>query len=94
MKKKIMLAWNIRRLDDESFVPATQRIMLKIVGFQLAIWATLRPLIAVWVRCNNEDKKKYAKNVRFPSGKQLHNFFMKIYARLICTLRIDLKGTL
>ena len=27
--------WNIRRLVDESFVPATQRIILKIVGFQL-----------------------------------------------------------
>ena len=27
-------AWNIRRLVDESFVPATQRIILKIVGFQ------------------------------------------------------------
>ena len=26
--------WNIRRLIDESFVPATQRIILKIVGFQ------------------------------------------------------------
>ena len=25
--------WNIRRLVDESFVPATQRIMLKNVGF-------------------------------------------------------------
>ena len=25
-------------------------------GKQLAIWATLRPLITVWVRCNNEDK--------------------------------------
>ena len=24
---------------------------------QLAIWATLGPLISVWVRCNNEDKK-------------------------------------
>ena len=28
-------AWNIRRLVDESFVPATQRIILKIVGFLL-----------------------------------------------------------
>ena len=27
-------AWNIRRLVDESFVPATKRIILKIVGFQ------------------------------------------------------------
>ena len=27
--------WNIRRLVDESFVPATQRIILKIVGFQV-----------------------------------------------------------
>ena len=26
-------AWNIRRLVDESFVPSTQRIILKIVGF-------------------------------------------------------------
>ena len=26
--------WNIRRLVDESFVPATQRIILKIVEFQ------------------------------------------------------------
>ena len=26
-------AWNIRRLVDESFVPLTQRIILKIVGF-------------------------------------------------------------
>ena len=25
--------WNIRRLVDESFVPATQCIILKIVGF-------------------------------------------------------------
>ena len=25
--------WNIRRLVDESFVPANQRIILKIVGF-------------------------------------------------------------
>ena len=25
--------WNIRRLVDESFVPATQRIILKIVEF-------------------------------------------------------------
>ena len=30
MKKN---AWNIRRLVDDSFVPATQRIILKIVGF-------------------------------------------------------------
>ena len=29
--------WNIRRLVDESFVPVTQRILLKIVGFQDAI---------------------------------------------------------
>ena len=28
--------WNIRRLVDESFVPATQRIILKIVGFMIA----------------------------------------------------------
>ena len=28
-------AWNIRRLVDESFVPATQRIILKIVGFYI-----------------------------------------------------------
>ena len=27
-------AWNIRRLVDKSFVPASQRIILKIVGFQ------------------------------------------------------------
>ena len=26
-------AWKIRRLVDDSFVPATQRIILKIVGF-------------------------------------------------------------
>ena len=26
-------AWNIRRLVDELFVPSTQRIKLKIVGF-------------------------------------------------------------
>ena len=26
-------AWNIRRLVDESFVPSTQRIILKIFGF-------------------------------------------------------------
>ena len=25
--------WNIRCLVDESFIPATQRIILKIVGF-------------------------------------------------------------
>ena len=25
--------WNIRRLVDESFIPATQRIILKIDGF-------------------------------------------------------------
>ena len=31
-EKKIILG-NIRRLVDESFVPATQRIILKIVGF-------------------------------------------------------------
>ena len=30
-------AWNIRRLVDESFVPSTQRIILKIVGFQHAL---------------------------------------------------------
>ena len=30
-------AWNIRRLVDESFVPSTQRIILKIVGFQALI---------------------------------------------------------
>ena len=27
-------AWNIRRLVDESLVPATKQIILKIVGFQ------------------------------------------------------------
>ena len=27
--------WNIRHLVDELFVPATQHIILKIVGFQL-----------------------------------------------------------
>ena len=32
--KKIVCTWNIRRLVDESFVPATQRIILKIEGFQ------------------------------------------------------------
>ena len=26
-------------------------------GKEPSIWATLRPLITVWVRCNNEDKK-------------------------------------
>ena len=26
-------AWNIRHLVDESFIPATQGILLKIVGF-------------------------------------------------------------
>ena len=39
--------WNIRRLGDELFVPATQRIILKIVGFletradinSLAFWS-------------------------------------------------------
>ena len=30
--------WNIRRLVDESFIPATQRIILKIVGFYLYCW--------------------------------------------------------
>ena len=39
--------WNIRQLVDESFVPATQRIILKIVGFyathllQLFFWFRL-----------------------------------------------------
>ena len=28
-------AWNIRRLVDESFIPATQRIILKIVEFKV-----------------------------------------------------------
>ena len=28
--------WNIRRLVDESFIPTIQRIILKIVGFQVA----------------------------------------------------------
>ena len=31
--KKINNTWNSRRLVDESFVQATQRIILKIVGF-------------------------------------------------------------
>ena len=31
--KKIICTWNIRRLVDETIVPATQRIILKIVGF-------------------------------------------------------------
>ena len=32
--KKNKNSWNIRYLVDESFVPATQRIVLKIVRFQ------------------------------------------------------------
>ena len=31
-------AWNIRRLVDESFVPSTHRIILKIVGFPIMIY--------------------------------------------------------
>ena len=35
-------AWNIRRLVNESFVPATQRIVLKIVGFLIQYTLDLR----------------------------------------------------
>ena len=34
-------AWNIRRLVDESFVPATQHIILKIVRFLVNSWGNL-----------------------------------------------------
>ena len=37
IEKKKNNAWNIRRLVDESFVPVTQRTILKIVGFILNI---------------------------------------------------------
>ena len=34
-------AWNIRRLVDESFVPAIQHVVLKIVGFLFCKFALL-----------------------------------------------------
>ena len=37
-------AWNIRRLLDESFVPSTQHIILKIVGFQDPVLLTVKAL--------------------------------------------------
>ena len=33
--------WNIRRLVDESFVPVTQRFLLKIVEFQHSTFNSL-----------------------------------------------------
>ena len=39
-------AWNIRHLVNESFIPATQRIILKIVGF-LALEDATNPKIQV-----------------------------------------------
>ena len=33
LQEIIKKTWNIRHLVDEPFVPATQRIILKIVGF-------------------------------------------------------------
>ena len=40
-------AWNIRRLVNESFVPASQRIILKNVGFQYCIplFKTQQPIL-------------------------------------------------
>ena len=47
--------WNIRCLVDESFVPATQRIILKIVGFLLEIkpcglGSRIRDVEAFWYK--------------------------------------------
>ena len=46
-------AWNIRHLVDELFVPATQRIILKIVGF--LVTTTLDPTLLF--RCVIESKE-------------------------------------
>ena len=37
--------WNIRRLVDESFVPAIQHIILKIVGFTGNLWLVCPQII-------------------------------------------------
>ena len=49
-------AWNIRRLVDELFVPVTQHIILKIVGFLLpSIAAAAVDLKEYWFMHDNHS---------------------------------------
>ena len=54
-------AWNIRRLVDDSFVPLTQRIILKIDGFQMSELGQLRP-----------RETKYTNQLRHNGTKQIY----------------------
>ena len=63
-------AWNIRRLVDESFVPSTQRIMLKIVGFLAAKADTVLCHFNLWLKSEWLSEKKDTKSK--PKKKRMY----------------------
>ena len=68
MKKKN--TWNIRHLVDESFVPATQRIILKIVGFLLfnLVWIPIfEQNLEVWTTVDHGAWSEWWDHLSRPS---------------------------